>query len=428
MRALMLGILLCWGAASAATAHGLDVPDGSPWLAWSFEPWAVLCLATAWIWYGLGVWRAATESGLRRVTSGWRIVSFTSGMALLVVALLSPVDMIGDSLFWLHMVQHLLLTLAAPPLLVWSRPAVMLVWAFPKPVRKRVARIWNGAGLSPAVSWLMKPAVAWILFTGMFLVWHLPGPFQYALDHESVHDGEHISFFVTALLFWSVVIAPSSRQRLGHGARLLFLATNGVLTGFPGALMVLAPRALYPIQALRSAGWGRTGLDDQQIAGSIMWVVGGFVYLVAGSVLFVQWFNAADEPGRARAYRIAAVLPPLLLLPLLLAGCDEQPRQRTRGLLAVQGDAKNGVQVVRDIGCGNCHIIPGISGADGVVGPSLAGIGRRVYLAGVLRNTPQNMILWLRTPQAVIHGNAMPDSGLSEGDARDIAAYLASVN
>lgn len=427
MRALTGSVLLLLAWATIARAHGIADVDASPWWAWDFQPLAVLPLATAWIWYGLGIWRAGREIGLPRVTSPVRILAFAAGLGIVAVALLSPVDTVGDSLFWMHMVQHLLLTIVAPPLLVWSRPAVIFMWAFPRPVRKGIARFWNRAGLHRAMQGLLHPTCAWLLFTAVFLVWHIPGPFQYALDHDGIHDLEHASFFATALLFWSVVIAPS-RPTFGYGARLLFLTTNGVLTGFPGALMVLAPRALYPIQALRSADWGLTGLEDQQIAGAIMWVVGGFIYLAAGSVLFVRWLNQPEAPHRSSAYRLAA-LAPLMLLPLLLAGCnDSQPQQRLTGMMPMHGDAKHGVQVIRDIGCGNCHAIPGISGADGVVGPSLTGVGRRVFLAGVLRNTPANMILWLRTPQKVIPGNAMPDSGLSEKDARDVAVYLASLN
>jgi cytochrome c oxidase assembly factor CtaG len=427
MRPMMAALALLIAGLSAAEAHGLDVPDGPLWLAWSFDPWAMLLLVESWIWFGLGIWRLSHEVGLRRVTTPLRVAAFAAGLAILAVALLSPIDTIGDSLFWLHMIQHLLLTLAAPPLLVWSRPAIVLLWAFPRRTRKHVAMALNRIGFSRTVQGLMNPVAVWLLFTGAFLLWHLPGPFQFALDHEAVHDLEHLSFFVTALMFWSVVIAPSTRQRLGYGARLLFLTTNGVLTGFPGALMVLAPRPLYQIQALRSAEWGLTGLQDQQIAGAVMWVVGGFAYVVAGAWLFARWLEAADRAERARSYRAASIAP-ALLLPLVLAECKEQGQAQAATLIRTHGDAQHGAKVIKDIGCGNCHSIPGIAGADGVVGPPLTQVGRRIFLAGVLRNTPANMILWLRTPQAVLPGNAMPDSGLSEKDARDVAAYLASLD
>lgn len=426
MYALTAGLLVWIASAGMALAHGAAEPGASPWLAWNAEPEAVTCLATAFVWYGLGVWRASQETEIGRVLSRARVAAYLAGLVVLAVALLSPVDTIGDELFWLHMVQHLLLTLVAPPLLVASRPAVFFLWAFPPRLRHRLARIWNRAGLGAAVRGLHAPAAVWILFTGVFLAWHLPGPFQFALDHEAVHEAEHLSFFVTALLFWSVVIAPSRRGRLSHGARLLFLLTNGVLTGFPGALMVLAPNVLYPIQALRSPEWGLTGLEDQQIAGAVMWVVGGFLYLAVGSWLFVQWLEQADAPAQRRI-RQAASLAPALVLALLVVGCGESDvsHERKAAVATIKGDPDHGALVIRNIGCGNCHAIPGIATATGVVGPPLSGIGKRVFLAGLLPNTPDNMLRWLRVPQEVIPNNGMPNTGLSESDARDVAAYLA---
>lgn len=88
------------------------------------------------------------------------------------------------------------------------------------------------------------------------------------------------------------------------------------------------------------------------------------------------------------------------------------------------GDPAHGAALIRDYGCGSCHQIPGIAGADGLVGPPLSNIGVRVYLAGMLRNTPDNLTFWLRHPQQVVPGNVMPDMGMTASDARDIAAYL----
>jgi cytochrome c2 len=104
----------------------------------------------------------------------------------------------------------------------------------------------------------------------------------------------------------------------------------------------------------------------------------------------------------------------------VLTGCDDQPAD----LPAVSGDIKHGMQLIRQNSCGACHQIPGIDNANGFVGPPLNGVGRRIYIAGVERNTPQAMIAWLQNPQAIVPGNAMPNMGLGEQDARDIAAYL----
>jgi cytochrome c2 len=113
---------------------------------------------------------------------------------------------------------------------------------------------------------------------------------------------------------------------------------------------------------------------------------------------------------------------PLVLLALLLAGCDDD------GGLSVPlphgGDPARGAQLIRHYGCGGCHIVPGIRGANGLVGPPLNMMGRRVYIAGVLRNTADNMTTWIEKPQQVVPGNAMPDMGISATDARDITSYL----
>ncbi len=101
-----------------------------------------------------------------------------------------------------------------------------------------------------------------------------------------------------------------------------------------------------------------------------------------------------------------------------LVGCDEES---ARAHTAVE---KRGAELIAAHGCGLCHEIPGIAGARGHVGPSLKDMGRREYVAGILHNSPDNLALWIADPQEVVPGNAMPDMGISRGDARQIAAYL----
>jgi putative membrane protein len=139
--------------------------------------------------------------------------------------------------------------------------------------------------------------------------------------------------------------------------------------------------------------------------------------------LFVRLLSEAEH----RTLKIARSTPTklvILLLPFLLLGCGDsvQSSDGEHG-----GDQARGAELIKQSGCGACHVVPGIEGATGLVGPPLNQIGVRVYIAGVLRNTPDNMIKWLRNPQAVVPGNAMPDMGLDEHQASDIAAYLSTL-
>ena len=107
-----------------------------------------------------------------------------------------------------------------------------------------------------------------------------------------------------------------------------------------------------------------------------------------------------------------------------LAACDEPRGVAAANLASAIGDAASGARAISDLGCGGCHVIPGIAGARGLVGPPLNQMGRRIYVAGLLRNTPDNMVTWLRDPQRIVPGNAMPNMGLNEEQARNITAYL----
>lgn len=116
-----------------------------------------------------------------------------------------------------------------------------------------------------------------------------------------------------------------------------------------------------------------------------------------------------------------------LLLAVVLAGCSDDVAAGATGNVSgarLQGSPRAGAREIARIGCGGCHTIPGITGADGLVGPPLSQIGRRMFLAGMLRNTPDNMVLWLREPQRIVPGNAMPNMGVTEQQARDMTAYL----
>lgn len=408
-------------AALPASAHIELTPEPRS-VHWSWEPWILASLAIAALWYGVGVARLHHRLEARRVIGVRDIVAYSAGLATLFVALVSPLDTIAEQLFWVHMIQHLLLLLLAAPLLVLGRPALAFLWAFGPTGRKRVGRVWTRLGLRRGIDGLMYPITVWALFCGAFVLWHFPGPYQWALRDEAIHTLEHLSFLITALTFWSIVIEPSGRRRLDYGPTFVFVTTAAILSALPGALIALAPRPLYPEHAAGDAAWGLTLLQDQQLAGLVMWIPGGFVYLVAVAYIFLKWLQQ-DGAGPTKTVRRAVVSTALFCtVPLLLGGCGDNRSQR-----AAADERERGAILIRSYGCGSCHIVPGIADANGVVGPPLIQIGRRIYIAGMLRNTPDNMIAWLRNPQRFVPGNAMPDMGLSERDASEVAAYLSTL-
>ena len=417
--AVLLSACLPFGSALAHVDH--EHASGDAELPWSFEPWVLVCLAVALVWYAIGAWRSRHE-GVKTIGC-YHIAAFIGGIGFLFAALVSPIDPLGVKLFSVHMVQHLLLMMAAPPLLVASQPAIAFLWAFPSRSRKAIGRMWAAAGLTRGFALLMHPVLVWSFFTGSFVLWHIPAMYQWALSDEGVHTLEHASFFVTSLAFWTIVIEPSGRRRLDYGSTLLFVSTTAVLSGLPGALMIFAPRPLYPAHAAGVADWGLTLMQDQQLAGLIMWIPAGLVYVIAAGWLFVVWMNEAERrairalPGQALAISL------LLVVGLILSGCDYAPSANA-SIPHAPGDPLRGAQLIQRFGCGGCHIIPGVTGANGLVGPPLTKMGRRVYIAGVLRNSPSNMALWIEHPQAIVPGNAMPEMAISHADSRDITAYL----
>ena len=387
---------------------------------WSLEPWLIVTLGVAVFLYATGLRNLRRKSGRDRVVGAGEVSAFFAGTICIALALMSPIDTISDDLFSMHMVQHLLLMLVCAPLFVWSRPIIVFFYAAPTALRRRLGRFWARRRLGTLASVLMHPVMVWSAFIGIFVFWHIPGPYTLAVENEPIHDLEHLTLFITAFAFWSVVIEPSGRRRLDHGSTILFVAATAVFSSLPGALMILTRRPFYPVHASGVTEWGLTLIQDQQLAGLVMWIPGGFIYLAAIALLFAPWFHQAGRPFAVPGLRQIA---PLIVLPILLVlvGCAAQGDQAA---IPGFGNPDQGRADITKIGCGSCHIIPGIPEAVGLVGPPLDHMGKRIYVAGLLRNTPENLASWLEDPQKYVPGNAMPDMGLTKQQAHDIAAYL----
>lgn len=264
---------------------------------WTFEPGVVVGIALLALWYAYGVrslWRSA---GRGRGVGAAQIAAFVAGLLTLVVALISPLDAMGDMLFSAHMVQHLLLILVAAPLLVLGKPLLPLMWAMPAGTRPRGARWWHRARAArAAIRTLTSPGVAWTLHIGDLLFWHIRGPYDWTLRNESIHALEHATFVGTAVLFWWAVLQPSGRRRLSYGMSVLYVSAAGLVMSALGAVLTFAPSPWYVGYLTTTAAWNLTPLQDQQLGGLIMWIPASVVYLGAACWFFVQWIGP-DSPN-----------------------------------------------------------------------------------------------------------------------------------
>lgn len=385
------------------------------WSAWSWEPTAgagLLLTAGAYFSGVRSLWREAGARGL----PGWRIWCFGTGLLIVALALFSPLAALAGSLLAAHMIQHLLLMLGAPPLLILGAPFRVIFWAIPSGARRSLALWWNrDRVLARLVSGAAKPAVAWTLSMIALLLWHLPGLYQAALAHESLHVLEHLCFVGTGLLFWQVVLRPNDYRRLNYGVSVLYLFTAALPSGLLGALLTFAGRPLYSTQSAGASLWGLTPLEDQQLAGLIMWMPGGLIYLGAAAGFFLAWLRSEEERGLRKATLLVGLL--CLMPAAACAGADSEPP-------VTGGDPALGKQAIVAYGCGSCHIIPGIRQAHGLVGPPLTQFARRAFIAGEAPNTAASLIQWIQSPQSIEPGTAMPNLDVTKQQARNIAAYL----
>jgi len=281
-------------AATAAKAHA-PLQAQEPLLsAWSPSPWSLLLLLLSLSLYLSGVGRLWRQAGRGRGIALHQVAAFVGGWLALVLAVESPLEVLGASLFSAHMLQHELLMIVAAPLLVMGRPLAAAVWAFPANARHSLSEALRRTGLRAAWRLLSAPMVAWALHGVVLWAWHLPSLFEAALAQPVLHALQHLCFLWSALLFWW---APLGGSRQGRGATLAYLFTTMLHTGALGALLTLAPTPWYPYYGDRAALLGFDPLVDQQLGGLVMWVPGGLAYLAVGLWVGARFLAAPPISG-----------------------------------------------------------------------------------------------------------------------------------
>jgi putative membrane protein len=217
-----------------------------------------------------------------------RVQTFLLGVLVMFIALVSPLDILGDRyLLTAHMVQHLLITLVAPPLLLLGTPR----WLLRPLLIPRFAL--------PIGRWLTSPLVAFVLFNATFALWHVPAFYDAALRSLPIHILEHVTMFATATLTWWPIFSPLDElPRLSEPAQCVYLFFESLPPTILGALITFSGAVLYPTYRDAPRIWGLSPLDDQQVGGLIMWIPGALVFFGVLTVVFIRWLNRDEyEPS-----------------------------------------------------------------------------------------------------------------------------------
>ena len=246
----------------------------------------------------------------------WRLAMFMAGIAALFTAIASPLEALDDVLLQIHMTQHLLLMIVAPPLLLAGAPAIALVRGIPPRISKAiVGPLLRSSAVRRLFAWLTQPLVCWLAFAAATWGWHLPAGFQLALRSDGWHVAEHACFFTTALMFWYPVVQPwPSVARWPRWAMIPYLLLADGQNTILAALFMFSGRLIYPYYATAPRIAGFTPLGDQIVAGAIMWVPGSIFYLVPATLIMFQMLapqNLTRQSAREADIhrRVAGELP-----------------------------------------------------------------------------------------------------------------------
>jgi putative membrane protein len=292
-------VMLAWPL--SASAHGTGTTGrASLWRSWPFEPITVVgLLLFAWIYLrgAAKIARYERGSSARR-----RIAYFLTGIAVLALALCTPLDPLSDQLLAAHMTQHMLLIMVAAPLLILGRPVPAMMLGLPRSWRRPIAGFGRRRGIAATMRLLALPLIASVIQAVVFWLWHLPPVYQAALRDPWLHALEHASFLTSALLFWWAVLPRPGMQ---PGMAALAIVLGGLQSGMLAALLTFSGAPWYPRYAGGETLWGISPLTDQQLAGLIMWIPGGMIALGATLGLVARWLQEEEQRADVPKTRVS---------------------------------------------------------------------------------------------------------------------------
>jgi putative membrane protein len=257
---------------------------------WTWDPWITVPLLLAATVFAFGWHRLFARSSKGRSRLLVRVGYFAAGWLAMSGALVSPLHEAGERSFSMHMLEHELLMLLAAPLIVLAEPLSVMLWAFPPQTRRVIGAVVVSAPVTATFAKLTGTIAATVVQAATLWIWHMPALFDIALAHEGWHAAQHLSFVVSALLFWTAMLGrrgAGAGSRGGRALAALCLLATSIVTGALGALMAFSSSPWYAGYArLVGPPFGLSPAEDQQVAGLIMWIPGGMVHAIAALLLF----------------------------------------------------------------------------------------------------------------------------------------------
>jgi putative membrane protein len=261
---------------------------------WTWEPITIALLLVSAVLYGAGVRQLWRRAGIGRGVSRWQAAAFGAGLLSVAIALVSPLAWLSQILFSAHMTQHEVLMLIAAPLLVLGHPIFAFLWALPPSWRDAAGQWSHGPRVRACWCAATAPLAVFLAHAVALWVWHLPALYDAALANAGVHALEHLSYVLTAALFWWGMTA-GRYGKMGYGVAVLYVFLTAVHSSILGALMTVAPGVWYPWYQAAAAPWQINALEDQQLAGLLMWVPSGLIFIVLGLALLAAWLGESEK-------------------------------------------------------------------------------------------------------------------------------------
>ena len=304
---VIAGTLLAFGAVAAFTvpvsAHSDEPPADGAWGWWVFDPLAIVTVLVLGILYyrGLRDWKKRS-----RPLHKWQIASFYAGITVLFVALVSPIDPLSDHLFIVHTVQHVLLRIAAPALIILGAPVTPVLRGLPLDLRQGLVRpLVSNRGLRKIYRTLQNPVLVSALFLITLFFWALPGPHDAAVDNIALHYLMHLTMTSTSFLFWWLIIDPKPhRSNVHYGVRILIMALTLLPNTVLGAIITFAGSIQYESYGTVRL-WGIDPIDDQRGGALIQWLLVDMMSLMVTIVIFGMWYQREQRADREKARRRA---------------------------------------------------------------------------------------------------------------------------